>query len=69
MDDLDDGLVWEKEKRGDGGVQYRQGQSSLRRILETGRQVGKSLFQKILQDLVTNGHMRMKTSWESEMRV
>lgn len=26
MDDLDDGLVWEEEKRGDGGVQYRQGQ-------------------------------------------
>lgn len=31
--------------------------------------MGKSLFQKILQDLVTNGPMRMEMRWESEMWV
>lgn len=51
------------------GSSTDKARGSLRRILEIGRQVGKSLFQKILQDLVTNGHMRMKTSWESEMQV
>ena len=51
------------------GSRTDKARGSLRRILETGRQVGKSFFQKILQDLVTNGHMRTRISWESEMRV
>lgn len=29
--------------------------------------MAKNVFQKILQDLVTNGHMRMERSWETDV--